>query len=207
MTKKSLKKTWKKLNKFPLFISIFSIIGLLASMTLAIEKVHLLEDPGAQLSCSINPVYSCKSVILSDQASVLGFSNEFIGIAFFGGVLALALGMLAGAKYKNWLHYLTWLGLAGSMGMVVWFFYQSVYNINALCVYCSIVWFATWTLFAGYSWWLLDRGIVKFPKSLQFLAVFADKRNIVTAWFLLIFLFAFLILNHFWYYYDKYFPF
>lgn len=207
MTKKSLKKSWKKLNKFPLFVIIFSIIGLLASTAIAIEKIHLLEDPNAQLICSINPIYSCQSVILSDQASVFGFSNELIGIAFFGGVLALGLGVLAGARYKNWLHYLTWLGLAGSMGMVVWFFYQSVYNINALCIYCSIVWFATWTLFAGYSWWLLDRGIVKLPKRLQLLAVFAAKKNTAAAWFLVIFLFAFLILNHFWYYYDQYFPF
>jgi uncharacterized membrane protein len=207
MTKNAIIKAWKKLHKFPLFFVTFSAAGLLASTAIVVEKIHLLEDPNAQLSCTINPVYSCQSVILSEQSSALGIPNEIIGVAFFGGVLALGIAMIAGAKYKNWLHFLTWLGLAGSMGMVIWFFYQSVYNINALCIYCSIVWFSTWTLFSGYSWWLLDRDIVKLPKSISFLKMFADKKNVVATWFLLIFTFAFLILNHFWYYYNQFFPF
>jgi uncharacterized membrane protein len=176
-------------------------------MAIAVEKVHLLENPGADLSCTINPVYSCQSVITSDQASIIGIPNELIGIAFFGGLLALGLATLAGAKYKSWLHKLTWLGLLGSMVVVFWFFYQSVYNINALCIYCTTVWFATWTLFVGYSWWILDRKIVKLPKQLEFLDVFKDKKNSILLWFLVIVFLVFLVLNNFWYYYGQYFPF
>ena len=207
MGKSKLKKSWSKLNKFPLLIIVFSIIGLSASMMIAIEKVHLLEDPNAELSCSINPIYSCQSVITSDQASILNIPNELIGIAFFGGIMALGLAILAGAKYKAWLHKLTWLGLFGSMAVVVWFFYQSVYSIGALCIYCSIVWFSTWTIFMSYSWWLIDRKVITLPKSLDSLSIFNDKKNVLLVWFLLIILFAFLILSHFWYYYGQYSPF
>jgi uncharacterized membrane protein len=193
-------------SKFSLLYIILAIIGLLASMAIAIEKIHLLENPKADLSCTINPVYSCSNVITSDQASILGISNEIIGIAFFGGILALGLATLAGAKYKSWLHKLTWLGLLGSMVVVIWFFYQSVYVINALCIYCSIVWFSTWSLFVLYSWWLLDRKIIKLPKNLEFLESLIIRKNAILIWFLLIFIFAFLVLNHFWYYYGQYSP-
>ena len=185
-------------------MGLLSIVGLVPSFILAIEKIHLLEDPEAQLSCSINPVYSCQNVILSDQASVFGFSNEFIGIAFFGGFLALSLVLVSGGRFAQWLHQLAWLGLAGSMGFVIWFFYQSVYNINALCMYCSIVWFATWTLFIVYSRYLLTEKIVKPPKRYASLTrMFIHLAPVV--WIGLIIVFAGLILNHFWYYYGQYF--
>jgi uncharacterized membrane protein len=200
----TLHKTLKKAWNFPSFMAIFSSIGLLASVILSAEKTHILQNPEAELLCDINPIYSCQSVALSDQASIFGFSNELIGIAFFGGMLALALGLLAGAQYKKWLHVLAWLGLAGSMGMVVWFFYQSVYVINALCVYCSLVWFATWSLFVGYSRWLLKEKIVALPKQLQFIQKALFEYPVVI-WFTLVILFATLILNHFWYYYGQYF--
>jgi len=201
---KKYKKLKKHLWQFPVFIIIFSIIGLIASMILSIEKTHLLQSPDADLLCSINPVYSCQSVILSNQASILGFSNELIGIAFFGGTLALGLGMLAGARYASWLHKLTWSGLVASMGVVIWFFYQSVFTINALCIYCSTVWFATWTLFVGYSSWLITSKTIKAPKKYQNVAnLFV--RHALLVWSSLIVVFIALILNHFWYYYGQFF--
>lgn len=199
-----IQKIRKWVWQYPVFMAFFSLFGMVASAILSIEKEHLLKNPDAELLCSINPVYSCQNVILSDQSSVFGFSNELIGIAFFGGMLALALGMLAGAKYAKWLHGAAWFGLLGSMGMVVWFFYQSVYNINALCIYCSTVWFATWTLFVGYTRWLITSKTFIVPKKYKKLAgVFVAYAPSV--WFGLIAIFAALILNHFWYYYGTYF--
>jgi uncharacterized membrane protein len=202
--KKQIKKIKKLVWKFPIFIILFSIIGLAASMMISIEKTHLLINPEAELSCTINPIYSCQSVILSNQASIFGFSNELIGIAFFGGMLALGLGMLANAKYNRWLHQLAWAGLLASMGVVIWFFYQSVYNINALCIYCSIVWFSTWTLFVGYTNWLITSSTINIPKKYKGLAsYFVQYSQLI--WLALIFVFAGLVLHHFWYFYGQYF--
>ncbi len=202
--KVKLTKFKKQLWTFPYFMLFFSIIGLVASAVISIEKTHLLKNPEASLSCSINPVYSCQSVILSDQASIFGFSNELIGIAFFGGMIALSIGMIARAKYDKWLHFLIWLGLLSSMGMVIWFFYQSVFNLSALCIYCSTVWFATWTLFVGYSRWLLTNKVFNTPKKYDIARnIFIKYAPLV--WFSVILLFVVVILNHFWYYYGQYF--
>lgn len=194
----------KRLMRFPVFMAVFSLMGMMAAIVISIEKIHLLEDPDAELLCSINPVYSCQSVITSEQASVLGFSNEFIGIGFFGGLLALSLVLISGGTYAKWLHKLTWLGLAGAMIFVLWFFYQSVYTIGALCVYCSIVWFATWSLFVGYTRFLLIKQIVKLPDRYKDAGAIV-VRYAPSIWLGLIVLLAALILNHFWYYYGQYF--
>ena len=181
-----------------------SVIGLAASATISIEKTHLLQNPQTDLSCSINPVYSCQNVITSDQASIFGFSNELIGIAFFGGTLALGLGLLSGAKYSAWLHKLTLLGLLASMGVVIWFFYESVFVINAVCIYCSTVWLATWSLLVRYSVWLITSKTLAVPKKYRIYTE-AITRYALAIWALLITVFAGLILNHFWYYYGQYF--
>ncbi len=198
------KKILAQLKTFPVFFMLFSALGLAGSFILAVEHEHLLKNPDATLNCTINPVYSCQSVITSDQASILGFSNEYIGIALFGGLLAIGFTMLAGAQFKPWLYKLVWLALIGAMGMVFWFFYQSVYTINALCIYCSSVWFASWSLFVGYTRWLLKEKIIKTPKPYtKHAELFIQNAPLI--WFLLVALFAGLILNHFWYYYGQYF--
>lgn len=194
----------KQLKTFPVFFIVFSLLALAASAMIAIEKEHLLKNPDANLACSINPVYSCSSVITSPQANILGFSNEYLGIALYGGLIAIGFTLLAGAKYKPWLYQLIWLALLGSMGVVIWFFYQSVYTIGALCIYCSTVWFSTWTLFIGYSRWLVNKKFIKIPKQYQHYAQ-AFAQNAPLIWFLFILLIAGLILEHFWYYYGQYF--
>ncbi len=192
----------QKTQGFPIFIAIVSLLGLIVSVALSTEKTHLLKNPRSDLLCDLNPVYSCKSVILSQQASIFGFSNELLGIAFFAGILALAIGLLAGAEYKLWLHKLVWFGLLGSMASVFWFFYQSVYVIGALCIYCSSVWLITWLLFIRYSHWLLAKKLIQPSKKLTKLYNYFVKYP-VTVWLFVILLFIALILNHFWYYYGN----
>ena len=200
---KPFSKMWQK-NRFPIFFMFFSLIGLLGSLMISIEKEHLLKNPATDLSCSINPVYSCQSVITSPQASILGFSNEYIGLALYAGLLAIGLSILAGGVFKKWLHALVWTGLLGSMGIVLWFFYQSVYVIEALCIYCTSVWLATWTLFVGYSHWLLTTQAIQLPPMAR-PAERLFKRYAPVVWFGIIVLVVGLILNHFWYYYGQYF--
>ena len=200
----SLQTIKKQLLTFPVFFIFAASVGLAASFTLGVEQFHLLENPETELACSINPVYSCESVINSEQASLFGFPNEFLGIAYFGGLLALGLALLSGSKFGQWLYKLTWASMAGMMGFIFWFFYQSVYTINALCIYCSVVWTATWTLFIIYSRWLVTSKTIKVPKKYQ-AATKLFVTNTPLIWFLLVATFAGLILNHFWYYYGQYF--
>lgn len=116
------------------------LVGLLAAATLLIEKIKLLTDSTYVPSCSLNPVLSCGSIMQTDQAEVLGFPNPIIGIAAFPVLIATGAALLAGAQLARWY----WLGLqAGTIAGVAfvgWLFFQSLYNINALCPYCMVVW-------------------------------------------------------------------
>ena len=68
----------------------FGIAGLAASFVLAVEEFHLLKDPNAVLSCTINLVLNCSEVMKTWQASVFGFPNMFIGLMGYSVVITTA---------------------------------------------------------------------------------------------------------------------
>lgn len=118
-------------------------IGLLAAFTLAIEKFRIVEDPTYIPTCSINPILSCGSVMTTDQAEAFGFPNPLLGVAGFAAVGALGVALIAGARLARWL----WLAVQGGLTFAVvfvhWLFFQSLYEIEALCPYCMVVWVVT----------------------------------------------------------------
>jgi len=69
-------------------------IGLLASVTLTVEKIRLLTDAAYVPSCNLNPVLSCGPVMATPQASVLGFPNPLMGIVPFTVLVVWAATML-----------------------------------------------------------------------------------------------------------------
>ena len=122
-------------------------VGFVAALTLLLEKLALLEDPGHTPSCSINPILNCGSVMVTEQAAVLGFPNPVIGVAAFPVVAATGAALLAGARLARWY----WLGLqagvSAGIGFVGWLVFQSLYRIGALCPYCMVVWAVVLPLF------------------------------------------------------------
>lgn len=192
-------------KSFPLLLIVLGTVGLLASAAINIEKTHLLKNPNSELSCNLNPVYSCGSVIMTKQAAVFGFSNEIMGLAMFAAIITVGVALLAGATFKAWFWRIFIAGMIGSMVFVAWFFYQSVYVIGALCIFCSLVWFATWSITIAVAAWAYDNK--KLPTlSGNGARVAAWKRShIGWVWAAGIALAAGLILHHFWYYYGQYF--
>ncbi|MGC4962566.1 vitamin K epoxide reductase family protein [Gordonia sp. DT218] len=118
-------------------------LGLLAAFTLSVERYKLFLDPSYRPSCSINPVLSCGSVMVTDQAAFFGFPNPYIGIAAFAVVVVIGVQSIARIDLPRWF----WAGLAlGSAAGVVFIHYlifQSLYRIHALCPYCMVVWVIT----------------------------------------------------------------
>jgi uncharacterized membrane protein len=177
------------------------LVGLIASFVLLSEKIHLLKTPNAQLSCNINPIISCGSVIQSKQAEAFGFANPIIGLISFAVIITIGMGMLAGAKYKRWF----WLGLeAGTIFGVIfvhWLFYQAVFNIQALCPFCMVVWVVTIVLFVYVTFYNLSNKYISVPAKLISYVEVGDKYQwaIVVFWVLLI---AGVILNQFWFYWK-----
>lgn len=189
-------------KSLPYILIISGIIGLLASFVLTYDILQLSADPNFVPNCNLNPVISCGSVLASSEGSTFGFPNSFIGLAAYAVLITIGAAMLAGAKFKRWF----WLSLqAGATFAIIfvhWLFYNSVYVINALCPYCISVWIVTIASFSYITFYNVDQGHIKIPKSMQ--KIYAWKRrhhlDLVLLW---IFIIGALILKHFWYYYGK----
>lgn len=123
-----------------LWILIAGIIGLAAAATLTIEKIELLIDPSYVPSCSLNPVLSCGSVMVTPQASTFGFPNMLIGLVGFSVVIVSGVLAVGNVRLPQWY----WVGLAAGNALGVVFvhylIFQSLYRIGALCPYCMVVW-------------------------------------------------------------------
>lgn len=176
-------------------------LGLFAAFVLTLEKIALLKDPAHQLSCSLNPVLSCGPIIMSDQASAFGFPNPLIGLFCYGIVITVGMALFAGASFKRWF----WLGLqAGTIfgvAFVHWLAFESIYRLNALCLYCLLVWAVTIPMFWYTTLYNFKNGAIQTPKSLTKVVAFAQAHHldILIVWYLL---FVLAILTHFWSYWE-----
>jgi uncharacterized membrane protein len=129
------------------------LIGGLAALTaafvLTLEKFHLYEDPNAILSCSINIVLNCTTVMQTWQSSVFGFPNMIIGLMAYAVVVTVALAGLSGVKFPRWWLITANVGFLLGLLFAYWLFFQSVYAIEVLCPWCLIVTTATTLIFSG----------------------------------------------------------
>jgi uncharacterized membrane protein len=178
------------------WVLIAGVIGLLASITLTVEKIELLANPAFVPSCNINPIVSCGSVMVTPQASVLGFPNSLLGIAGFTVVVVTGVLVVAKVPLPRWY----WVGLAVGVligaGFVHWLIFQSLYRIGALCPYCMVVWAVTVTLLVVVTA-ILVRPVIEDRAALRIL--FGWRWSIVTFWFTAVFL---LIMARFWNYWS-----
>lgn len=196
-------KNWSLPKVLPYLLIAIGIIGYAAAFIIMFDKLQLADNPNYVPSCNLNPIISCGSVMKSTQSHAFGFPNPFIGLAAFPVVAFVGVGILAGAKFKRWY----WLGLnAGfvfALGFVHWLFYQSVYNIQALCPYCIAVWIVSITGFWYVTLYNVDQKYIRLPKGkIQGIYTWIRRHHLdlLVLWFLIIFG---LILKHFWYYYGR----
>jgi len=159
----------------PYILIIGSIIGLLVSFVLTVDTIELIKDPEVYLPCNISPFISCTSVTSTWQASVFGFPNSLLGISAFSMLFVIGIMLLFGGSNSSLLDKATgenrarrplWLlvnlGTLAAFIFVVWFFYQSVYNIGSLCIYCMTVWVVTWPIFLYTTIWNFREDHFKF---------------------------------------------
>lgn len=170
-------------------------VGLAAALTLTIEKIEILINPDYVPSCSLNPVLSCGSVMITPQASAFGFPNPLIGIVSFTIVVLTGVLALAKVALPRWY----WGGLAiGTLlgvGFIHWLIFQSLYRIGALCPYCMVVWAVTVQLLVVAS------SIALQPQLQNGAARFVHqwRWSLVTLWFTALIL---MILVRFWDYWS-----
>lgn len=177
------------------WILIAGVLGLAAATALTVEKIELLIDPDYIPSCSLNPVLSCGSVMITPQASAFGFPNSLIGIVAFTVVVVTGVLALARVELPRWY----WSGLAvGSLlgtAFVHWLIFQSLYRIGALCPYCMVVWAVVVPLL------VVSTAIATRPQhgNAVVRVLYNWRWSLVALWFTALLL---LILVQFWYYWS-----
>jgi uncharacterized membrane protein len=178
------------------FVLIAGVVGLVSSMTLTIERIELLIHPSYKPSCNFSPLVSCGSVMVTPQASVLGFPNSLLGIVAFTVVLVTGVLAVSKVALPKWY----WVGLlVGTLvgtGFVHWLIFQSVFRIGALCPYCMVVWVVTVSLL------VVVAAIVARPtaaSSTTARVLYQWRWSLATLWFTAVFL---LIMVQFWNYWS-----
>jgi uncharacterized membrane protein len=180
-------------------VLIAGVAGLAAAVTLTIEKIKLLENPAYVPSCSINPVLSCGSVMVTPQAAAFGFPNPLIGIVAFSVVVVSGVLALAKVRLPRWY----WVGFAAAttLGVVFihWLIYQSLYTIGALCPYCMVVWAVTIPLLVVVTSIALAPGNGEPASNAVVRSIHQWRWSLVALWFTALIL---LILARFWDYWS-----
>ncbi len=175
---------------------VWTALGLAAAFTLSVDKVKILIDPTFSPSCNFNPVLSCGSVMVTEQASAFGFPNPFLGLIGFSVMLTLAVLLIAQVRLPR----LIWAGAAlGSLlGLVFvhWLIFQSLYRIGALCPWCMVVWAVTAAIFVWFTAKALDE--CGLPRAAR--ALWTWRFTIIVLWYLAV---AVLILIRFWDYWSS----
>jgi len=130
-------------------VAIFALVGLLCSLILSIEKLHLLENPGAELPCSINVFLNCATVMSTPESSLLGFPNSFIGMMIYPVLLTVAVIGFMGVRLPRPFMLLLQLGVTVEILFAYWLFFDSVFAIKVLCPFCLAVTFSSTMIFAS----------------------------------------------------------
>lgn len=117
-------------------MTVGGVVGMIAAFLQTLEKLTLLNNKDAVLTCDLNSIFSCTNVLNAWQSRVFGFPNSILCMALFTVFMAIALVGATGGKLMRGLR----LGIQalslGTLGFALWFLQQSVYSIGSLCVYC-----------------------------------------------------------------------
>jgi uncharacterized membrane protein len=124
-----------------------ALVSLIAAFTIMVEKLHLLSNPDYVTSCSVNAVISCSPVMSSPQAAAFfGIPNPLLGIAGFS-VVACIYFMSFFLKLPRFVWIINMVGTGLALIFCFWLATQALYVINAICIYCFIVWIMTTVIF------------------------------------------------------------
>lgn len=135
-------------------MTVGGIVGMIAAFLQTLEKITLLKNKDALLTCDLNSVFSCSSVLNAWQSAVFGFPNSIMCMALFTVFMAVALVGATGGKLTRGLR-LTIQGLSlGTLGFALWFLEQSVYSIGSLCIFCIFCFVGL--LFVNWGWLRLN---------------------------------------------------
>jgi uncharacterized membrane protein len=152
---------WRRRTAVEMLVS--GLIGLYASFVLSVEALVLAADSDATLGCDLSSVISCSTVALSDQASLLGFPNAFLGIAAESVVITVAVASIGGVLFPRWFMLAAQGVYTAGLVFAYWLFVQAYLVIGALCPWCLLVTITTTLVWAGLTRLNVRDGHLRIP--------------------------------------------
>ncbi|MEO6200011.1 MAG: vitamin K epoxide reductase family protein [Cryobacterium sp.] len=147
------------------FLVVAGAIGFAAAFALTLDKIALLQDPNAQLSCNFSVLIGCGTNLNSPQGAIFGFPNPLIGIAAWAVVITIGMAILAGARYASWFWIGLNVGVTGAIVLVSWLIGQSIFVLDILCPWCMVTWAVTIPVFLAVTLYNLKSGHIPLPAS------------------------------------------
>ncbi len=146
-------------------ILVAAIAALIAAFVLSLEKLHLLQNPDAVLSCSFNVVLNCSTVMQSPQSTAFfGIPNMYIGLMAFPVIVTVAVAALWGAQFPKKFLVTANIGVLLGTIFAYWLFFSSLYVIQVLCPWCLVVTTACTFMLAGFTHLNLKQNNFNFKK-------------------------------------------
>jgi uncharacterized membrane protein len=152
-----------------IFITILvtSTLGLVAAFVLSVEAWQLAGNPNTVLECSINAVINCATVAKSSYATLFGFPNSFLGLAFMPWFVMLAVTLLFGAKLPRKFMFLMQMFAVGALLFALSLFYISTVLIQVICPWCMLVLVSTIIMFFALSKYNIRESNLYLPKKFE----------------------------------------
>jgi len=172
------------------------LAALLAAFVLTLDKFEVLQNPNAVLSCSVNVVLNCSTVMQTWQSHVFGFPNMLIGLVAFPVLITIAVLGLSGIKFPRWFLISSIIALFLGLIFSYWLFFNSVYVIQVLCPWCLVVTTSMTIMFSAYLHFNLKENTFKFSeerlKAIRYFLASGYHQMIVLAWIALMVILVFL---------------
>jgi hypothetical protein len=137
----------------------------------------------------------------SSQAELWGIPNTVFGLVGFSIALGVAASLLAGARMKAWFWRFWMVGMLGGLCGFGYLYFQSVFRLKALCIYCMATWVALLPLIWYSLLWCLQHGYIPTPKRLEGVVRFI-RRDHLSLLILFYFIAIVVIVKEFWYYFK-----
>lgn len=126
---------------------ISACLSLLAAFVLSVDAIQVAKNPHAVLSCSINAVINCATVMQHPSAELFGFPNSYLGLIAEPIVITVAVAGLAGVRFPRAFMATAQVGYTAGLVFAYYLFYESFAVIGALCPWCLLVTLSTTLVF------------------------------------------------------------
>lgn len=192
-----------KISKvLPYLLIICGLLGLLAAFALTYDKIQVLKNPSYDPPCNINPIFSCGSIMKTEQASLLGVPNTIFGIMGYTALVTFGVLLAAGAKVKRWVWQVAEVAAFSGLVFMGYLFFQGIFRIGAICPWCFLTWMVTIPIFLYVTVYNLEHGNLPVPKSLNGIIRFVRNNhvNILISSYTLVFM---ILIWQFWYYWSS----